>query len=225
MTSPGLLALPGALSSEFHEGESSENAPETRSAAYANRAPIFMLVADPSGSYAVQPVSNRRRVPGSIVYTRARHLQLSNSRPPGAPSRYSWTSRRTKDAVTGEEARRKALQELRLAAANADHSNWDGYGAAPVSAAAVDHAERLLHALPVTLPSPEIAIDPDGEVALDWYSGPDTLVSLSVSLEGDLSYVAQFGGNRARGVERFSTLVPDAILSGVRRVVSGDDAT
>src|ERR1700682_4975395 len=62
----------------------------------------------------------------------------------------------------------------------ASRLNWDGYGAKPAQRASVVKAFEFIDALPKNIPTPEIAVDPDGEISFDWYGGARRQVSISV---------------------------------------------
>jgi len=51
-------------------------------------------------------------------------------------------------------------------------AGWDGYGARAASYESYLEAKRFIEALPARCPVPEIAMDPDGEVSLEWYFAP-----------------------------------------------------
>lgn len=117
-----------------------------------------------------------------------------------------------------------ALAELEEVASEAGSHDWDGHGAIPISARAVEHAIRLLAALPTNIPAPEIAADPDGEISLDWYRSPDWVVSISVGATGELSYAARFGRGRVRGIEEGMNELPAPVLGQIERFLTGATA-
>ena len=57
------------------------------------------------------------------------------------------------------------LYDLASECAKAD---WDGYGAEAVSQSAVGRSAHFIRRLPEDLPLPEISVEPDSEIALDW---------------------------------------------------------
>jgi hypothetical protein len=114
-----------------------------------------------------------------------------------------------------------ALAELEEVASEAGIRDWDGHGAIPVSAMAVEHTIRLLSALPTNIPAPEIAADPDGEISLDWYRSPDWVVSISVGARGELSFAARFGRSRVRGIEEGMNGLPAPVLGQIERFLTG----
>src|SRR6516225_6591189 len=57
---------------------------------------------------------------------------------------------------------------------------WDGYGADAVQSNALITAYAFIDAFPSNLPTPEVAIDPDGEISFDWFAAPRRQFSISV---------------------------------------------
>lgn len=111
-----------------------------------------------------------------------------------------------------------ALNEVAGAAAT---SNWDGYGGRPVDARAYANASRFLILLPTMTPVPEIAVDPDGEIAITWQAAGRQVFSVSVGAEGRLSYAGLFGSSKAHGTEWLRAEIPQAVLDGIARVFAG----
>ena len=99
--------------------------------------------------------------------------------------------------------------------------DWDGYGAAPLSANVYAQACQFLRALPLGIAAPSIGAEPDGHLTLEWYRSPRRLLSVSISPEGDLHYAALLGPNKAYGTEAFFGDVPRQILDLIHRVQAG----
>ena len=64
------------------------------------------------------------------------------------------------------------------------------------------------------------AMDPDGEVSLEWYRGPRRVFSISIGSNDELTYAGIFGASKARGVEPFSFEIPHAVLDNLRRLLA-----
>lgn len=97
-------------------------------------------------------------------------------------------------------------------------SNWDGYGAAPVTIEAYALACQFLLALPLGIAAPSVGAEPDGHLTLEWYRSPRRLLSVSISPDGDLHYAALLGPSKAYGTEAFFGDVPRTILDLIDRV-------
>lgn len=76
----------------------------------------------------------------------------------------------------------------------------DEQAAAPFDA--VQNAVRVISALPDMLPLPEIGIDPDGAISLDWMPTRFRMFSISVSDSERLAYAWLNGTDRGHGVVR-----------------------
>lgn len=114
-----------------------------------------------------------------------------------------------------------ALTGLAQSAREASVPDWDGYGALPAEPRAIAAAARLLMTLPTTTPVPEIWVDPDGEVALNWDFGKDWVFSVSIGPTGKLSYAGLYGSGKAYGAEQFATEIPPAVLDNLSRLLAG----
>jgi len=100
---------------------------------------------------------------------------------------------------------------LAEAANEAIELDWDGYGARPVNVAAVNRAALLLRALPTTIPEPEIGVEPDGHIGLDWYGGPGRAFTITIRGNGELKYATLFGRDRNYGSAQFVEEIPEQV--------------
>ncbi|SCC94913.1 conserved hypothetical protein [Thiomonas sp. X19] len=73
---------------------------------------------------------------------------------------------------------------------------------AAVPLGAIQNARSTLRALPTALPLPEIGIDPDGAISLDWMPTRSRMFSISVSDSDRLAYAWLNGTERGHGVVR-----------------------
>lgn len=92
----------------------------------------------------------------------------------------------------------EAIGEMQRACFEALLPDWDGYGAQPVSSAAVRRAEWFLHGLPEWAPVPEFCCTPDGGVSLDWMFSRQRIVSISIYADSYISAGAD-GESKWRG--------------------------
>lgn len=86
----------------------------------------------------------------------------------------------------------------------------------------VARARRLLDTIPSGFPVPEIAVDPDGEVAFDWIRSDRTMLSVSVGAQGDPSYAAGLADGTAYGFVRWGDTFPSALKDLLRRLYCPD---
>lgn len=107
--------------------------------------------------------------------------------------------------------RESALEE---AFHECSQANWDGYGAAPANQLAMEWASRVLAALPRRVGIPEIAFQPDGDAGLEWWRGPDRVLSISIIVgsNGELRYAARLSGERFVGTEVFAHGLPKRLV-------------
>lgn len=123
-----------------------------------------------------------------------------------------------RDSATFSTRYADTMTALAEAASEAAIENWDGYGARPVSFAAAYIAQSFIKLLPTTFPAPEVSIDPDGEVSLDWIRSKDRMLSVSISGDGRITYAGRFGLARQSGSEIFVDEFPTNLLSCLRRL-------
>jgi len=80
--------------------------------------------------------------------------------------------------------------------------DWDGEGAEAVSASTVFRTELFIRSLPESLQTPELSVEPDGAIALEWMPSRYKTFSISVS-EGDrIAYAWVDGTDRGHAVAR-----------------------
>ena len=100
--------------------------------------------------------------------------------------------------VLSKPAVKRALKQLEEVFAECSQPNWDGYGAQPVHKLTYQKTEELLESLPSSVDTPDISADPDGELAIEWRYGRERLLSISVALNGRLSFIYRRGAIRMR---------------------------
>jgi len=115
---------------------------------------------------------------------------------------------------------KKTLEELNQVLEECQNEDWDGYGAKSVNFNSYMEATKLLQNFPINIPLPEVAIDPDGEIALEWSAGRDKLFSVSIGAMKSVTYAGIFGINKVRGTESFNNELPKTILEHIQRVFS-----
>jgi len=119
-----------------------------------------------------------------------------------------------------------ALSALKTLANDCTPNNWDGNGAEAINPHAVTNAENFLRALPENFPLPEFAVEPDGNVSLDWIRSRDCLFSLSVGGNQRLAFAWLEGTDRGHAVVRFDgQQVPNRILEGIMAVMNYGNAS
>jgi hypothetical protein len=114
----------------------------------------------------------------------------------------------------------ESLQELYNLLEECSTENWDGYGARPVDPDSFNEAERFIRALPTTVSEPEVAVDPDGEISLEWYFEPRKVFSVSIGKRNEIKYAGLYGLNKTYGREYFDDEIPKAIFDNIDRLFS-----
>ncbi|KKM06901.1 hypothetical protein LCGC14_1739320 [marine sediment metagenome] len=114
----------------------------------------------------------------------------------------------------------ESLQELYNLWEECVSENWDGYGAQPVDPNSFNEAERFIRALPTTVRKPEVAVDPDGEISLEWYLEARKVFSVSIGKRNEITYAGLYGLNKTYGREYFDDEIPKAIFDNLDRLFS-----
>lgn len=114
----------------------------------------------------------------------------------------------------------QALQEIGNAFVLASAENWDGYQAAAANPSAFSYALTFINQLPMNYPFPEVAIDTDGEIALEWDYEPRRIFSIRIGRDGSLNYAGLLGHSSFHGAETLRDNIPFSILEGINRVAS-----
>ena len=115
---------------------------------------------------------------------------------------------------------RQIVEKLLRTAAESCVDDWDSYGARAVDARSLLSAIWFARLLPIAVPIPEIYVDPDGEIAFEWWLSPRRIFSVTVRRNNELAYAGLFGVNKVYGVEYLDDELPEAILDNISRVFS-----
>lgn len=121
-----------------------------------------------------------------------------------------------KPAWRGIDTLFQSLSELESECGTAD---WDGSNAIPVDKQSISEAYRFIVALPAPFSRPEISVEPDGEVELEWYRSAIRLFSVSIGPDGELTYAGRFGPeSELHGCEKFHDEIPTSIIQALKRL-------
>jgi len=120
-------------------------------------------------------------------------------------------------AVTLDPGDRETVRRMNEIVVECTRDDWDGDGAAALSPASYQSAERFLKALPAGLRKPEVSIDPDGEMVFEWSAGAQRAFSISFGAGGKLTYAGLFGPNRTHGVEYITYGLPRELVAKIQR--------
>ena len=111
------------------------------------------------------------------------------------------------------------IQGLDAICRDAATENWDGEDAVPAQAGAHRHAVTFVTELDADAPFPEVSVDPDGELSLNWYVGTDVF-SVSINEAGRLSYAGLLGASDCHGTEWMVERVPAEVIHQLARLLS-----
>jgi hypothetical protein len=102
---------------------------------------------------------------------------------------------------------------------------WDGHQAAPVDRRAIARAVDFVRSLPDGCVMPEVGVDPDAAVSLDWITSRHRMLSISFAGNTDrLAYAWLDGTDRGHAVERFDGIrVPRRLLGAIVAVAETSD--
>lgn len=119
--------------------------------------------------------------------------------------------------------KRDALDRLYELAAECAQADWDGYGAEAVSQSAVEHSAHFIRRLPEDLPLPEISVEPDGEIALDWSPTPTQTFSVSIGTAKRMACAWVNGTEHGHAVAYSNNgEIPSRILQEIQRITNND---
>jgi hypothetical protein len=161
----------------------------------------------------------------TVLTLSARHLSPLTAAQTGATGETAArVAELLREAV--EHERHKASDWRPVARATIDQiaaecavANWDGYQAAPISQAAVRHAQHLVDELPIDVAEPQIVPEADGDISLSWDTGRDRVFTLSVGATGIISYAGILGhGVQRHGQEPFRRDVAKVLVESIREI-------
>lgn len=112
------------------------------------------------------------------------------------------------------------LSDLAALESECAEDGWDGNDAAPIDYLAIIQVQRFLRALSDRCPLPELAVEPDGSISLDWIRSRNRLFSLSISSSDRMAFAWIDGAESGHGVARFDgQSVPRRILQGIEAAI------
>lgn len=116
--------------------------------------------------------------------------------------------------------------QLRILSFAGRPQNWDGQGAQPIADRTLQQAEATLWELAVRaaqedfeLPTPFVAISPDGEIGFEW-TAPDTYVALSCDGDSRMVFV-RFNARESERTVTTATQLWRLVEPALRHLVQG----
>lgn len=95
---------------------------------------------------------------------------------------------------------------------------WDGERAKPISGEVLQCAKMFLKSFPLGIEAPEIGVEPDGAITLEWYRSSNRVISISINPGGWLHYAAIIGVTRRHGMDFALFDVSDDLLGLILEV-------
>ena len=113
-----------------------------------------------------------------------------------------------------------AISEMKVLVDECSEPNWDGYDSKEIDPLVSHNTEKFLRALPDSIPMPEFAPEPDGEISLDWIVTKHRMFSLSIGKSIRLSYAWLEGTDRGHAVAHFDGyIIPERILHNILSIL------
>ncbi len=110
-------------------------------------------------------------------------------------------------------------EKLTAAISEALLDNWDGYNSSRVKNKAIKVAEKFIDLYPLSIPLPDIGVEPDGCIEFEWFLDSSRLFILSLDENGILSYAGRFGeGTKIHGKEILLNEIPEEIIGKLIRL-------
>jgi hypothetical protein len=126
---------------------------------------------------------------------------------------------RFRSSVTiGQAKRDLANLILALSSQTFIEKNYDVEGADKLELTTVFNALTFADLIPNWLPTPEVDIDPDGEISFEWYQSPDKLLSISIGQDGRLAYAGRLGIKKISGIDYLGEQFPDELSVFIQRI-------
>jgi len=92
---------------------------------------------------------------------------------------------------------------------------------APTSELTCRETIDFLRKLPSTLPIPDVIVEPNGDLALEWFVSNYCSFLVGFSGRGIITYAGLFGrGQKTYGTELISEAIPSSVVENIRRVLS-----
>jgi hypothetical protein len=121
--------------------------------------------------------------------------------------------------LASEQKRLDAIETMLTLPSQYRQPNWNGEGAVPISEAAIEEARLFLEKLPETIPWPEIIVEPDGYLGLEWYANKWRLYVLSFNGTGTVSCSGLHGSEKVYSTRYVDEGIPAEILRNIARVL------
>jgi hypothetical protein len=115
------------------------------------------------------------------------------------------------------QRRKEAIDSVREAYAESRQAGE----VAPISEVTCKETIDFLTKLPPTIPIPEVVVEPNGDLALEWFVSNYYSFLVGFSGRSIVTYSGLFGrGRKTYGTEFITEAIPPLIIENIRRVLS-----
>jgi hypothetical protein len=80
------------------------------------------------------------------------------------------------------------------------------------------YADQFLGLLPEGVSPPDITVDTDGEIMMEWDKGRRSIFSVSIGRDGTLNFAGLFGHSKIHGTEPIRDALPSAVSDCLQRL-------
>lgn len=98
-------------------------------------------------------------------------------------------------------------------------AGWDGANAKPIAVETLQNAKAFLKSFPLGMEPPDVGVEPDGAITLEWYTSPDRVISISINPGGWLYFAAIIGAKKRHGIDFALCGVSDDLLGLILQVM------
>jgi hypothetical protein len=99
---------------------------------------------------------------------------------------------------------------------------WDGEQAKAISVEVLQCTIRFLNSFPSDIEIPEVGVEPDGAITLEWYRSSNKVISISINPDGWAYWAALIGTSKRHGADYAMGGVSDDLLKIISQVTGGD---
>lgn len=115
---------------------------------------------------------------------------------------------------------KRSAQEALNAAYAAELERSDTVSESRVEPSTYTYAVQFLEILPTSVPTPDIAVDTDGEILFEWDRGPRHVFSVSVGRDGTLNFAGLFGHRKIHGTDHLREALPPVVQDCLSRIAA-----
>lgn len=112
-------------------------------------------------------------------------------------------------------------KELDCLVSECSKENWDGYNSSSISLESVEYVKKVISMFPEWLTiAPELSVNSEGNVILDWIKTKTSIFSISVLSNGFIAYSFKNDGQDDLGV--YSVINLEYIFTILKKFLNND---